>query len=437
VEDRIKEQGDQRVTRDNMPWDEGKISPGDVFEVHQRQRGGASPKKCRDPFSEKNHNPRMARRKRVKALVRALREKQKEEAELEESTRWKSTAVTYEEQEFITKAFVNDEWNKGTARRFARWVRGFSGFEMWNQRLIDMDTNVEFTEIRGKTLALLNSDEVWESGQVMLKRKPSQNGPWRGIQTSPIRVFLRKSISLFEEDHQGIRVQLGWLGISCPRSHMGETPSRKGWWRIYWNQKFIEQAGRIKKGLDYTKVKSPAEIVDWPVPEPFTTSVKLRYRNSEVKREFRRGFEGDRIIDWAEKTWGFTPEMNCITLNGVDWTPSNFIPQDGVIDFISRFQEQPMEAEVIEEESKSELTVFVNFLDQTRVWTLTKDFEWSSFKAKVDEVADDVKWHAVFGGAIWEDDSRTPEKNTTITVNLELPGGEPPRRIPSTHVWVF
>jgi hypothetical protein len=109
----------------------------------------------------------------------------------------------------------------------------------------------------------------------------------------------RKSISLFEEDHQGIRVQLGWLGISSPRCHMGETPSRKWWWQIYWNQKFIEQAGRIKKDLDYTKVKGPAEIVEWSVPESLTTRVTLRYQNREIKREFRRCYEGERIVDWA------------------------------------------------------------------------------------------------------------------------------------------
>jgi hypothetical protein len=58
------------------------------------------------------------------------------------------------------------------------------------------------------------------------------------------------------------------------------------------------------------------------------------------------------------------------------------------------------------------------------------------FKERVDEIANDVKWSAVFDGRIWEDDSRTPEKNTTITVNLDLPGGEPPRRLPVTHVQV-
>jgi hypothetical protein len=107
----------------------------------------------------------------------------------------------------------------------------------------------------------------------------------------------RESISLFEEDHQGIRAQPGWLGISSPRCHMGETPSRKGWWQIYWNRKFIEQAGRIKKGLDHTKIKNSAEIIEWPSSELLTTRVTLRYQNREAKKEFRRDFEGERIID--------------------------------------------------------------------------------------------------------------------------------------------
>jgi hypothetical protein len=44
---------------------------------------------------------------------------------------------------------------------------------------------------------------------------------------------------------------------------------------------------------------------------------------------------------------------------------------------------------------------------------------------------------AIFHGKIWTDDSRAPEKNTQITIDIHLEGGEPPRRIPSTHVWVY
>jgi hypothetical protein len=249
-----------------------------------------------------------------------LREKHQAEEALEESIRWKSTSVTYEGEESITRAFVNDDWNEQTARQFGRWVRSFSGLERSWQNLIDADTGKEFTEIQGKTLFLLNPDEVFENGQVMLKRKQIKKMPWRGFRLSPIRPFLRKregcvwkagekqtfagrvvrtlqksdarrTISLFEKDHQGIRAQPAWLGISSSRCHMGETPSRKGWWQIYWNQKFIELAGRLKKGLDYTKVKSPSDIVEWPVPEPLTTRVTIRYQNSEVIKEFRRGFK--------------------------------------------------------------------------------------------------------------------------------------------------
>jgi hypothetical protein len=37
----------------------------------------------------------------------------------------------------------------------------------------------------------------------------------------------RMFFSYFEDDHRGIRIQPGWLGIASPRRHMGETPSRK------------------------------------------------------------------------------------------------------------------------------------------------------------------------------------------------------------------
>jgi hypothetical protein len=89
-----------------------------------------------------------------------------------------------------------------------------------------------------------------------------------------------------------------------------------------------------------------------------------------------------------------------------------------------------------EEDTQSEVTVFVNLLDRERVWKLKRGSEWNSFKERVGEIADDVKWSAIFHGQSWEDDSRTPEKNTRITVNLDLPGGEPVRRFPSTHVMV-
>jgi hypothetical protein len=133
---------------------------------------------------------------------------------------------------------------------------------------------------------------------------------------------------------------------------------------------------------------------------------------------------------------GVSPEMNCITLNGVDWIPTNFIPQNCVIDFVPRFQTQSEIPKEEEEDANGELMVSVNLLDQIRVWKSKTGFEWSSFKGRVDEIADGIKWSEVFGGKIWEDDSRTPEKNTTITVNMELPGGDPPRRLPSTQVQV-
>jgi hypothetical protein len=347
----------------------------------------------------------MARRKKIEAMARELREKPRAEDVLEESIRQRSTSVIYEGEEFIARVFVDDEWNKLTARRFGRWIRSFSGLERQWQKLVDADAGKEFTGIQGKTLYLLNPDEVFENGQVMLNRKPIKKMPWRFFRLGPIRPFLRKregciwktgeqktftgrvvrmlrksgarkSISMFEEDHQGIRVQPGWLGISSPRNHMGETPSRKGWWQIYWNQKFIAQAGRIKLGLDHTKVKNQSDIIEWPTPEPLTTRATIRYQNFDVVKEFRRGFEGERIIDWAEKTWGVSPEMTAITLNGVDWTPSNYLPQKCIIDFVPRFKEQPEVPKEIKEDEANELTVIANILDQERVWKLKKDSEW-------------------------------------------------------------
>jgi hypothetical protein len=217
---------------------------------------------------------------------------------------------------------------------------------------------------------------------------------------------------------------------------MGETPSRKGWWQIYWNQKFIELAGRLKSGLDYAKVKSPSDTIEWPVPEPKTTRVTIRYQNLKAVREFRRGFEGERIIDWAEKTWGVSPEVTAITMNGVDWTPSNYLPQDCIIDFVPRFRERLEELEVSQEPAANEVQVFVNIPEQEMVWRLKLDNEWNDFKARVDEIADDAKWFATFDGQIWENDSRKPDKESKIMVVFDLPGGSPKVKLPVAHVTV-
>jgi hypothetical protein len=159
--------------------------------------------------------------------------------------------------------------------------------------------------------------------------------------------------------------------------------------------------------------------------------------NQATVREFRRCFEGERIIYWAEKTWGVSPEMTAITMNGVDWTPSNYLPQNCTIDFVPRFRESLDDlTPKNEEEAANEVQVYVNILDQERVWRLKRDNEWNSFKSRVEEIADNTKWYATFNGQAWEDDSRKPEKNTKIMVNFDLPGGSPKVKLPVTYVSV-
>jgi hypothetical protein len=147
----------------------------------------------------------MARRKRIEAIARAEREKRQAEEVLEDSIRFRSTIVYYEGEEFVTREFVDDEWNKGTARRFGRWVRSFSGLERQWQNLIDEETGKEFTNIQGRVLYLLNPDEVFENGQVMLKKKKIQKMPWRGFRLSPIRPFVRKREGCIWKNGEGSR----------------------------------------------------------------------------------------------------------------------------------------------------------------------------------------------------------------------------------------
>jgi hypothetical protein len=125
----LKDHEGMNIQRNHRSWDGKTVIPGDKFEALGRLRGGAGPKKYRNPNSVKNFNARMARRKKIEVIARAEREKRHAEEELEDSIRYRSTSVNYEGEEFITRAFVNEDWNKQTSRRFARWVRNFSGLE--------------------------------------------------------------------------------------------------------------------------------------------------------------------------------------------------------------------------------------------------------------------------------------------------------------------
>jgi hypothetical protein len=197
----------------------------------------------------------------------------------------------------------------------------------------------------------------------------------------------------------------------------------------------MSKAGLLRVGLDPLKITRPSELVDAPEEEPPFTRVIMRYLNREIRKDFRRGFEGDRIVDWAEKSWGVRSESTAITFNGKDWTPSNFLPQDCVIDFVPRWKESSEEAPPLEE-SSNETQVFVSILDQERLWKLSRGNEWNSFKSRMDEIADNTEWSASFDGQIWNDDSRIPSRNTKIMVNFNLPGGSPKVKLPVTHITV-
>jgi hypothetical protein len=171
-----------------MHKDEETIEPGDSFEAIQRMHGGTDPRKCQDPFSQKNHNPRMARRKRVDAIARTEREKRQAEENLAAEIIQNSTSITYEGHEFVTRNFAVEDWNKSTQRRFARWVQNWSGLTRPWQCVIDQGINEEFKEIKGKELVVLHPEEDWRNGQVVLKCKPKKNCPWRGVRDRPVRI---------------------------------------------------------------------------------------------------------------------------------------------------------------------------------------------------------------------------------------------------------
>jgi hypothetical protein len=209
--------------------------------ANPRMHGGAGPRKCQDPFSQKNHNPRMARRKRIEAIARTEREKRQAEEDLTEEIKQNTTSVTYENQEFVTPKFALDDWNKSTRRRFARWIESWSSLSRPWQRIVDIDTNEDFQAIKGKSLVLLHPDEDWHNGQVVLKYKPKKSCPWRGIRDQPVRIkigeragcvhngevksgFVGRIVRLPVVDVHGLR-DLGEIAIRTSQpSHFATTP---------------------------------------------------------------------------------------------------------------------------------------------------------------------------------------------------------------------
>jgi hypothetical protein len=145
--------------------------------------------------------------------------------------------------------------------------------------------------------------------------------------------------------------------------------------------------------------------------------------------------ERERISDWAEKKWNLIGTFYSLLLNGVDWDKSAVVPQNSIIDVVVQWKsDTPSEDTPIELQVASyQIPVFVELIDRTHVWKLSRGFEWSSFEARAKELLGDTKWHATFHGEIWKDDSRIPEPKTHIKIEVHMDGGEPPRRIPATH----
>jgi hypothetical protein len=85
---------------------------------------------------------------------------------------------------------------------------------------------------------------------------------------------------------------------------------------------------------------------------------------------------------------------------------------------------------------ESRIAVIRSNPSRTATCIKPRGFEWNSFKSQADEALGDTQWTAIFQGEIWNDNSLAPEKNATITIDIHLEGGTPPRRIPSTHVSV-
>jgi hypothetical protein len=85
--------------------------------------------------------------------------------------------MLFEEEEFVTKEFIDRQWNKNTKKAVFDWTRRISGLDGDQQQIIDQTTGEEPKEIQRKTLILLAPDEMWEGGCVALKRKKTKKFP--------------------------------------------------------------------------------------------------------------------------------------------------------------------------------------------------------------------------------------------------------------------
>jgi hypothetical protein len=75
------------------------------------------------------------------------------------------------------------------------------------------------------------------------------------------------------------------------------------------------------------------------------------------------------------------------------------VPQNSIVDFMPRWADQGP-AEPVSQESEpdkpakdscNQFQVFVEMLEQTRIWKLIKDFEWESFKRQAEETLGETK----------------------------------------------
>jgi hypothetical protein len=113
-------------------------------------------------------------------------------------------------------------------------------------------------------------------------------------------------------------VQPCWVGICIARLHLNEASPQDEQLLSHFRREFLKFAGFIRRDVKPAEVTRPSEIIDWPIPEPETTKVTLRFGSQSVTKEFRRGFGWERITDWAEKTWEISGVMHCVKLNGED-----------------------------------------------------------------------------------------------------------------------
>jgi hypothetical protein len=73
-----------------------------------------------------------------------------------------------------------------------------------------------------------------------------------------------------------------------------------------------------------------------PNPQSKTTNAVSQSEHHSSNKDFERGFEQPRAIEFVKKEWQFSSSTTPVTYNGKGWDSSREVPQESIIAFVPR-----------------------------------------------------------------------------------------------------